>query len=87
MTIQNVAALTWLSWDTVKDIHKRHLRKKYKSFKLNQVRCIVIDEKYLCKKTKCVTIVLDLDTGRVLHVGQSKGKDTLLLFWKRLKQK
>jgi len=86
MTIQNVAALTWLSWDTVKDIHKRHLRKKCKSFKLNQVRCIVIDEKYLGKKTKFVTIVLDLDTGRVLHVGQSKGKDTLLLFWKRLKR-
>jgi len=86
MTIQNVAALTGLSWDTVKDIHKRHLCKKCKSFKLNQVRCIVIDEKYLGKKTKFVTIVLDLDTGRVLHVGQSKGKDTLLVFWKRLKR-
>ena len=28
MTIQNVAALTGLSWDTVKDILKRHLRKR-----------------------------------------------------------
>jgi transposase len=85
-TIKDVAELTGLSWDTVKEIHKRHLRKKCKSFKLKKVRHIAIDEKYLGKKRKFITLVLDLDTGRVLHVGKGKGKDALKGFWARLKR-
>ena len=84
--IQDVAELTGLSWDTVKEIHKRHLRRKCKSFKLKKVRHIAIDEKHLGKKRKFITLVLDLRTGRVLHVGQGKGKDALKGFWARLKR-
>lgn len=83
-TTKDVAELTGLSWDTVKEIHKRHLRKKCKSFKLKKVHHIAIDEVYLGKKRKFITIVLDLDTGRVLHIGQGKGKDALKWFWVRL---
>ena len=75
-----------LSWDTVKDIHKRHLRRKYKSFSLKKVRHIAIDEIYLGKKRKFITIALDLDTGRVIHLGQGKGKDALNGLWARLKR-
>ena len=32
-----------------------------------------------------VTIVLDLQSGAVLHVGQGKGGDALLAFWRRLR--
>ncbi len=46
-SIQDVAELTGLGWDTVKEIHKRHLRRKYKSFDLKKVRHIAIDEVYL----------------------------------------
>jgi transposase len=84
--IQDVAALTGLSWDTVKDIHKRHLRRKCKSFKLKNVEHLAIDEVYLGRKRKFVTLVFDLDSGRVLHVGTGKGKDALKGFWRRLKQ-
>ncbi len=52
MSIQDVAELTGLSWDTVKGIHKTHLRRKYKSFNLKKVRHIAIDEVYLGKKRK-----------------------------------
>ena len=86
MTIQDTAELTGLCWDTVKEIHKRHLRRKYKSFKLKKVRHIAIDEVYLGKKRKYITIVLDLRTGRVIHIGQGKGKDALKGFWRRLKR-
>jgi len=81
-----VAELTGLSWDTVKEIDKRYLRRKCKSFNLKKVSHIAIDEIYLGKKRKFVTIVLDLDTGRVLHIGQGKGKDALKGFWVRLKR-
>jgi transposase len=86
MSIRDVAELTGLGWDTVKEIHKRHLRRKYRSFNLEKVRYIAIDEVYLGKKRKYITIVVDLRTGRVIHIGKGKGKDALKGFWKRLKR-
>lgn len=85
-TIEKVAALTGLSWDTVKDIHKQHLFKKYRKIKLQKVHYIAIDKIYLGKKRKFITIVLDLESGRVIHIGQGKGKAALLGFWERLKR-
>jgi transposase len=85
-TISDVAELTGLSWDTVKDIHKKHLRRKCKSYDLKKVHYIAIDEIHLGKKRKFVTLVLDLVTGRVLHIGNGKGKDALKGFWRRLKR-
>lgn len=86
MSIHDAAELTGLSWDTVKEIHKTHLRRRYKSFNLKKVRYIAIDEVYLGKKRKYITLVLDLRTGRVIHIGQGKGKDALKGFWRRLKR-
>jgi transposase len=86
MSIQDVAELTGLGWDTVKEIHKRHLRRKYRSFNLKKVRHIAIDEVYLGKKRKFITIVLDLQTGRVIHIGKGKGKDALKGLWRRFKR-
>ncbi len=43
MTIGDVAEVTGLGWDTVKEIHKRHPHRKYKSFNLKKVRHIAID--------------------------------------------
>ena len=86
MSIQDVAELTGLGWDTVKEIHKRHLRRKYRSFNIKKVRHIAIDEVYLGKKRKFITIVLDLQTGRVIHIGKGKGKDALKGLWRRFKR-
>jgi transposase len=86
MTIQDAAALTGLSWDTVKDIDKTYLRDKYKSFSLKFVRYIAIDEVYLGRKRKYITVVMDLRSGQVIHVCRGKGKDALKGLWKRLKR-
>jgi len=80
----SIIRLECLGWDTVKEIHKRHLRRKYKSFNLKNVRYLAIDEVYLGKKRKYITIVLDIRTGRVIHVGRGKGKDALKGFRRRL---
>ena len=53
---------------------------------LKKVRYLAIDEVYLGKKRKYITIVLDLQSGRVLHVGRGKGKEALEDFWRRLKR-
>ena len=44
-----------------------------------------IDEISTGKGHRYVTIVMDLKTGAVVHVGQGKGGDALTLFWKRLR--
>jgi len=72
MSIQDVAELTGLGWDTVKEIHKAHLRRKYKSFNLKKIRYIAIDEVYLGKKRKFITVVLNLETGRVIYIGKGQ---------------
>ena len=75
-----------MSWDTVKEIHKRHLHRQYHSRKLDKMRHIAIDEIYLGKKRRFITIVLDLDSGQVVHLGAGKGKDALKGFWTRLRR-
>lgn len=85
-TLQHAAELTGLGWDTVKAIHKEHLRRTYKSATLKSVRYLAMDEIYLGKKRGFVTLVMDLESGRVLHIGQGKGKDALKGFWRRLRR-
>ena len=86
MLIQDVAELTGLSWDTVKEIHKKHLHRKYRAFNLKKVCYLAIDEVYLGKKRKYITIVLDLRSGRVIHIGRGKGKAALKGLWGRLRR-
>jgi transposase len=86
MTIADVADLTGLTWDTVKEIDKGYLKEKYQSVSLKDVRYIAIDEVYLGRKRKFITIVMDLESGRVIHIGKGKGKDALNGLWERLKR-
>jgi len=74
-----------VSWGTIKDIEKRYLKKHFEKPRLKDITRIAIDEIYLGKKTKYVTLVMDLDTGAVVFVGDGKGADTLEPFWKRLR--
>lgn len=87
MSIKAVAKFTGLHWDTVKNIEKSWLKKKYKRVRLNDVRYLGIDEVYLGKTLGYITIVRDLISGTVLFVGKGKGGDALKKFRKRLKRK
>jgi len=85
MTIKDVAGHLNVSWDVVKDIQKRHLERWYGKPKLKGLQQIAIDEISVGKGHRYVTVVLDLESGAVVHVGQGKGGDALLPFWKRLR--
>ena len=78
-TIKDVAAIVGLSWDVVKDIEKRWLTRRYRRPRLKGVRHIAIDEIAIGKGHRYLTIVLDLDSGKVLFVGDGKGADALRL--------
>jgi len=85
MTIQDVAKHLGVSWDVIKDIQKRHLQRRYSKPRLKELRKIAIDEISIGKGNRFLTVVLDLASGVIVFVGDGKGADALLPFWKRLK--
>jgi transposase len=85
MTIQDVAEHLQVSWDTIKDIQKRYLWKRFRKPRLGKLKQIAIDEIAIGKGHRYLTVVLNLQTGAVVFVGDGKGADALDPFWKRLK--
>ena len=85
MTIQDVARHLQVSWDVVKDIQKRDLQRRYQKPKLHKLKQIAIDEIAVGHGHRYLTVVLNLETGAVVFVGEGKGADALEPFWKRLK--
>ena len=85
MTISDVARHLGVSWGVIKDIQKRNLQRRFSRPKLKHLKRIAIDEISISKGHRYLSIVLDLDTGAVVFVGDGKGSDALLPFWKRLK--
>ena len=86
MTIKDVARHLGVSWDVVKEIVKHDLQKRFSRPKLKDVRQIAIDEISIGKGHRYLTVVLDLETGRIVYVGHGKGGDALTDFWKRLRR-
>ena len=87
MTLQDVSNHLGVSWDTVKEIHSTYLERHYSPPSLEGVENIGIDEFAVRKGHVYKTIVVDLDSGRILYVGDGKGTDALTGFWKKVKRK
>ncbi|MEK6261277.1 MAG: ISL3 family transposase [Planctomycetota bacterium] len=85
MTIQGVAQHLGVSWDLVREIQQAHLQQRYSKPKLKPLERIAIDEIYVGKRYKFLTIVMDLDCGAIVFVGDGKGEQALHPFWKRLR--
>lgn len=86
MTIGDVADLAGLGWDAAKRIVKRRLRRDYGRIDLRGVRHLSIDEIYVGRRRGYYTLVLDLDSGRILWVSPGRGKAGLQGFWRRLRR-
>jgi transposase len=84
-TIQDTARHLGVSWDIVKDIQKRHLQRRFGKPKLKNLREIAIDEVAVGKGHRYFTLVLDLQSGAVVYVGDGKGVQALTAFWRRLR--
>src|SRR5262245_51520258 len=86
MTIQDVAEHLQVSWDTVKEIQARSLKKRFGKPKLHKLKQIAIDEIAIGKGHHYLTVVLNLLTGAVVFVGDGKGAEALEPFWRRLRR-
>jgi len=85
-TIKDAARRLGVSWDVVKEIQKKYLARKYGKPKLKHLQKIAIDEISVGKGHKYITIVMDLESGAIVHIGEGKGGDALLPFWERLRR-
>jgi len=86
MTIQAVARHLSVSWDVIKDIQKRYLTKRFARPCLKHLQTIAIDEIAVRKGHIYLTVVMDMDSGAMVFVGNGKGADAREPFWKRLKR-
>jgi len=84
MTIQDVAAHLDVGWDVVKEIQRRYLTRQYSHPPLKHLELIAIDEISVGKGHRYLTVVLDLESGAVVFIGDGKGAEALHPFWKRL---
>lgn len=85
-TISDVARFLGVSWDTVKDVQKDYLGRHYGHPSIRGIRHIGIDEFAVAKGHVYMTIVVDMRTGQVVHVGEGRGADSLAGFWKRVRR-
>ena len=85
MTLADIAGWLSLSWDTIRTVVQRRLEKDYRRIGYRKVRSIAIDELYLGRTHKYVTLVMDLESGRIIWVEQGRGSQALREFWRRFK--
>jgi transposase len=85
MTIQDVAHHLNVSWDTIKEIQKRYLHRRFNKPKLGKLKRMAIDEIYPGGRSGYLTVVMDLSSGAVIEVAEGKNAAALDPFWKRLK--
>jgi len=86
MTLKDIARHLRVGWDCVKDIVKRNLHQRFSKPKPSHLRYLAIDEISIAKGHKYLTLVLDLERGQVVFVGDGKGAEALKPFWERLKR-
>ncbi len=86
MTILDVSRHLQVSWDIIKQIEKRYLTRRFGQPRLKDVSYLAIDEIAVRKGHKYLTVVLDMKSGAVVFVGDGKGAESLLPFWRRLRR-
>ena len=89
MSVQTLANFYDLRWHTIKELEKKQLKKKYSRIQTAHIKAIGIDEIHVGKgmqNQQYLTIVRDLQSGAVIHVGEGKGISALAGALKKLKK-
>ena len=85
--IKAVAGWLGVGWDLVKDLFKADLRKRLRRRRLGALRYIAIDEFAVRKGHRYMTVVLDLESGTIVHVQEGKDAAAVVEFLRRLKRR
>lgn len=79
-----VGELLALSWDEVHGILERAVRRGLERRQAEPVPRLGVDEKSFRKRHRYLTVVNDLDRGRVLYVAEGRRQTSLDGFWETL---
>lgn len=85
-TIKGAADFAGVSWDVAKDIERRRLERLYTKPSLKGLRYLAVDEIAVRRGHRYVSLVIDLETGRVLFVGDGKDAKALAPFLRRIRR-
>ena len=93
MPLNAISEQYHVDYDALKALEMNYLQKKYSRICLKDVRVIGVDEIHVGHewvdgkhRQKYLTIVRDLNSGKVLFVGDGKGCDALLPFNRKMRQ-
>jgi transposase len=84
MSINRVADWFSLSWSTVKDIHKRHLKQKLGPVDLSNVELLAMDEFAIQKGHRYATVIVDPTCKKVLWIGRGRSRASIRPFFELL---
>lgn len=82
--IAAVAERLRLSWDEAAGIQKRAVRRGLARRSLGPPNYVGVDETSFQRRHEYVSVVTDLEQGRVLHVADDRTKESLDSFWESL---
>lgn len=80
-SISGVARLLRMSWDEVDGIMQRAVERGLERREQEVAPRIGVDETSFAKRHEYVTVINDLDGGRVLHVADGRGKEALRSYY------
>jgi len=83
-TIKDVAEHLHMSWNTIKDIHRLALERKFKRQCLSHLEYLAVDEVAIRRGHNYLTIVVDLVQGNIVWVGEGRKSESLTPFLDRL---
>jgi transposase len=87
MTVTEAARHLQIDWKTVKEIDKQYLEAQYGRINYDGLRILAVDEISVKSGHSYLTVVLDYETGRVVHVGKDRKAKTLNRFFNQLSAK
>jgi hypothetical protein len=83
--VSDLAAVTGLGWDTVKNIIKGRLEKDCGHPRWKELQRFSIDEIYVVRGKKFYPLVIDLNTSRIAWAAPGRGGEALRKFWRALR--
>lgn len=85
-TVKDVAEHLGMSWNTIKEIHKWALGIKFKRRRIRHLKYLGVDEVAVKKGHNYLTVVVDLESGEVVWVGEGRDSGALEPFLRRLRR-
>lgn len=86
MTIEDVAHHLKMSWHTIKEMDRAHLRKHYGNLPLKHLRFLAVDEIAYKKGHRYKTIVYDLEAKRAVYVGDGRSAESIKPFLQKVRR-